>query len=284
MDSLTRIKRSLDHGALDHKWIARNHLHNPGYSAGTLSIPKKELHRMATSAFDYYDKYRHVFQADPSLDAITNMCSTTEHKTDVNKEDDVVFHLSNVFNQIIESSRKLHQCYDCGTNARAIFLKLIETHRGISHISHREQQRMKKEYLVKRRNLKSEIQKCHRMLREAKSDTVCIMSLAIQSFGHVWVIEKIHGGTGAQRARYHHYQTCLRSHLLLDFLEHKDYGRNPQNSLDLEEFFGDLTSILTKRGKWNDDDYKLFAKLFAFLPVSEVSKPLPGFSCTWITY
>jgi hypothetical protein len=121
-------------------------------------------------------------------------------------------------------------------------------------------------------------------MHDMKADTVFIMSLAIQSFGHVWVIEKRFQPAPGINHRYHHYQTSLRSHLLLDFIESKDYGRDLHQSLDTDRFFSDLVYILTKQEAWIDSDYRLFAKMFAFLPVSEVLKPSPGFSYTWITY
>lgn len=287
MDLFDKIKRSLDYGALDHKWLARNYLDDRQRNQRKQQVQRteqeqeQELYHMATSAFDYFMKYRDVLQSDPSIRSITELCSNEGHRINVQEDDDNVFHLSNVFNEIIESTRALHRCYDCGTNARAIFLKLIETHRGLSYITHEEQQRMKNEYQVKRRGVKDHIERCLQRIIAAESDTVFIMSLAIQSFGHVWVIEKrFFDGS----PRYHHYQTSLRSHLLLDFIEWKDYGRDLNQSLDLEQFFGDLTYILTKRTKWTDQDYRIFAKLFAFIPVSEVTDPNGGFSYTWITY
>ena len=272
-DIKSRIKRSVDYGALDHKWLARHSL--------SLGAVPKEIVDMAYSAFDYYQQYQHTIKSDPSLAALTSMCSKEDHINDVDLQDNTVFHLSNVFNQIIDSTRVLHKCYDCGTNARAMFLKLIETHRGINFITHEEQQRMKHEYLVKRTGVAEEIKKCKDKLLSLDRNSVFIMSLAIDSFGHVWVIEKI---VDSAKVRYHHYQTCLRSHLFLDFLEYKDYGRYPDQSLDLDDFFADLTDILTVNEPWIDSDYRLFAKLFAFLPVSSVLNPNPGFSFTWLSY
>jgi len=286
MDPFEKINKSISYGALDHKWIARDYLYRTqteGQRTGTDTDTDRYLYEIATSAFNYYRSHNDVLTSDPSLRSITEMCSADEHSINVEESDNIVFHLSNVFNEIIESTRELHRCYDCGTNARAIFLKLIETHRGLSYITYTEQTRMKDEYLVKKQKVRAEIEKCHRVLREAQSDTVCIMSLAIQSFGHVWVIEK-RFVPGLVEPRYHHYQTSLRSHILLDFIEDRDYGRNLNQSLDIEWFFSDLTCILTNKDKWKDRDYRLFAKMFAFLPVSDVIRPEPGFSYTWITY
>lgn len=272
---MDKIQKSIEYGALDHKWLARDMLSN---DKGILNM---DLYKIATSAFDYYRNYKHVLETDPSIKAITELCSMNELETDVTVVDNQVFHLSHVFNQIIESTRAMHKCYDCGTNARAIFLKLIEAHRGNKYITHEEQQRMKDEYLVTRKRVKDKLLEAKSILEDSRTDMVMIMSLAIQDFGHVWVIDKRVTGT---KCRYHHYQSCFRSHLLLDFIEHMDYGRYPDQSLNLDQFFSDLNKLLCKNKSWTDNDYRLFAKLFAFLPVKPIDVPKPGFSYTWIEY
>lgn len=280
MDTFDKIKKSIDYGALDHKWLIRNYLWKKGQ--GELTKEDQRWYQHAVSPFDYVLTHHKVLQADDSLRVITSLCSDEALTLHTDQGDSQVFHLSNVFNQIIESTRGLHRCYDCGTNARAMFLKLIETHRGVPFITHEEQVRMKREYKVTNDHDKvmQQIKQCLDRMLTVKRDTVFIMSLAIQKFGHVWIIEKrfIDG-----IPRYHHYQTSLRSHLLLDFIEAKDYGRDPHQSLDVKRFFGDLKRILSNTAPWKEDDYRLFAKLFAFLPTS-VTEPKPGFSFTSITY
>lgn len=276
---MDRIERSIEYGALDHKWLARDMLHKKAQGSGLDSDLDSYLYDIATSAFTYYQNHKHTLDSDISIKAITQLCSMNELETDIDAVDDQVFHLSHVFNEIIESTRAMHKCYDCGTNARAIFLKLIEAHRGTKYISHEEQQRMKDEYLVTRRHIRDKLQEAKMVLESSETDMVMIMSLAIQGFGHVWVIEKQH-----TPIRYHQYQSSFRSHLLLDFIEHMDYGKHPNQSLDLDQFFIDMEKLLCNLKAWTDDDYRLFAKLFAFLPITPIKEPKPGFSYTWVQY
>lgn len=277
------IAKSLEYNALDHKWIARNYLkEHPTYLRDDPNF-HAYLSNISNSSFDYYEKYNKTLNSDTSIRAITGFCTDDELASDVQIRDSKVVHLANVFNNIISSTRKVHKCYDCGTNARAMFLKLIETHRGVNYISAEEQRQMKREYRVTHTQVAEELEKCYRRMLTVESDTIFIMSLSIQSFGHVWVIEKRFIGK-SRRPRYHHYQSSLRSHLVLDFIEREDYGRNLQQSLNIHRFFADLKRILSLKTAWNDSDYRLFTKLFAFHPVSRVTKPDPGFCFTSITY
>ena len=140
---------------------------------------------------------------------------------------------------------------------------------------------MKREYVVRKTNVPELIDQCFSKLKSMNSDAVFIMSISINDFGHVWVIEKrfILG-----KPRYHHYQSTLNSHLFIDFIEHKDYGRNLQQSLDIDEFASDLTQISLLRGDWTDDNYRLYAKLFAYRPKNDVNMTSSGFAYTWIKY
>ena len=299
---MDNIVRSLDYGDLDHKWMARNYLDKHKRKFTTRRREKQStdptaspadllfheiLDSVSRSSFEYYDKHRKYITSDPSLDAITTLCSAPEQMYDVSSYDSEVFRLSRIFNEIISSTRKLHKCYDCGTNARAIFLKLLTIHRGAPFIAHDEQVRMADEYVVTHSRVKEKLDECHRILRDTQSDMAVIMSLGLQDFGHVWVVEKrflnptVSEGTGV---RYHHYQSSFKSHLILDFVERMDYGADPYRSLDLDTFFSDLTHLLTKVEAWNDDDVRLFCKLFAFRPVNDITKPDPGFSFTYVVY
>jgi len=284
---MDKIQRSIDYNALDHKWLSRRDISREKYTLDEINRiieeqPEHYLYKlldMATSAFKYYNMYCHPLKNDISLAAVTSLCTDSILKFDLNAQDDEVFHLSNVFNLIIDSNRGLLKCYDCGTNARAVFLKLINVHRGNSLLTHNEQQRMKREYLVNITDPQSVARKCKRKLINMTHDAVFIMSVTIQDFGHVWIIEKrwING-----QPRYHHYQSCLNSHLLIDFIERMDYGRNPMDSMNIELFMDKVKYLLDIKTSWTDNNYRTFADLFAFLPVNDVDNPKPGFCYTWI--
>ena len=290
---LDSITLSFEYNTLDYKWVVRDYLyrHNINLPNDNISDPfYYMLISMARSSFDYFYKYHDVITSDSSLKAITQLCSKEALIYHVTENDEEVFHLSRVFNQIVESTRRLHKCYDCGTNARAIFIKLIETHRGKSYISFDEQVRMKEEYIPRIDTALELIEKCYRTIKNATADSVYIMSMGIQDFGHVFIIEKrfikdVHlPNTVAATARYHHYQSCFKSHLVIDFIEKKDYGRDLQQSLDIEKFFGDYSRLMSKTTIWNDDDTRLFCDLFAFKPVYPVIKPNTSFTFTYIIY
>lgn len=282
---MEKINRSLDYGALDHKWLARKEL--SGCNMTLKEFREKEeddvslqLLKIATSSFNYYYKNYNVIKSDRSLRAITELCTDKLLAFDIKAEDDEVFHLSNVFNLIINSNRGLLKCYDCGTNARAAFLKLITAARGSPVLTHSEQQRMKRQYLVNIKTPVDEIKKCKSKMLDCKVDTVFIMSISVQGFGHVWVIEKrFFNGV----PRYHHYQSSLNSHLLVDFIEHMDYGREPMASMDIVQFLDDTAYLMGLKQAWSENDHRLFARLYAFIPVHEVTNPEPGFCWTWIS-
>lgn len=288
------MERSFKYGTLDYKWIARNQLRNKGISLENIkrehdmclyfNTPEPEISKllkMATSSFRYYCLYRNNIINDRSLNIVTSLCSSQLNAFDTEHEDETVFYLSRIFNKIVNSNRKLYKCYDCGTNARAVFLRLVNTIRGHPQsVTKAEQTRMSREYLVNMTNPVDIVEKCRQKLKSVKSDTVFIMSVSIENFGHVWVIEKRFMPT----VRYHHYQSSLRSHILLDFIESQDYGRFPMKSMDIDSFMDRISYLMTLKNAWSEQDHQIFADLFAFLPNTPVTKPTPGFCYTWITY
>ena len=307
-----RINLCLKYAALDYKWLIRNYLTNcssvrqklaanddridpayvprPGHTGVTCGITGKntnELYRVANSAFDYTATYAKVFQQDPSLSAITEMCHDPALSLNVLKQDDQLYFLSRVFNEMAGSTRGLYKCYDCGTNARAMFLKLIQKHRGgRAFLSLPEQNRLRKEYSVYgpqtpestaigARNAAEE-------LKASPTSCVMILSLGFDNFGHVWVIEKI--VRKGQPARYHQYQSCFRSHMVIDFLEYKNYGADPEQSMDIDGFFKQLAYLFGFTGPWTNKEYAIFSALFAFLPVYPIDEGRPNFSYTAVIY
>jgi hypothetical protein len=265
--------------SLDRKWYARTLLKDKKhkFDDATLDI----LNDIATSSFKYCECYFDRIKADVSLNAITKLCNNSGLMYDVMGHDAKLFVLSRTFNQVLNSGRILHRCYDCGTNARAIFMQLIEAHRGKLFLTAHEQMRIKREYQISYINTPDTIEACHKRIVEAKSDTVFLMSLSIEDFGHVWVIEKLFL---PKAIRYHLYQSSFRSHMLLDYIEEKDYGRNPEQSMDIELFFEDFKNLMSYTDEWTDEHYRLFTLLFSFMSVNPVINPNPGFCFTSVTY
>jgi hypothetical protein len=235
---------------------------------------------IALSSFRYYYVHYDNITKDASLNAVTTLCTSSLNSVDVDSNDSEVFYLSHRFNKLVKSNRKLLKCYDCGTNARAVFLKLIETGRGNRKITAQEQERMSREYVVHKVNPIKYLKEClSKLMKDDGKNMVCIMSVSIDDFGHVWVLEKkyING-----KVRLHHYQSALGSHMVIDFIESMDYGADPMKSLNIESFGDKLTELLSVTEPWKDEHYRIFAELFAFMPVSPVNNPSPGFSWTWI--
>ena len=280
--------------SLTHRWEARRRLKELGVTLEDVERARYDKHnkqlvddlRTATVPFKYYYKFRKNIDGDRSLRAIAQLCGAQVAALDHQYMDQHVFHLSRVFNSLIRSKRKLHKCYDCGTNARAAFIRLTQVARGLGEdevaLTPAEQKRISGEYWLNVTNPVQEAKRALAELKAAPADCVFLMSVGVQDFGHVWVIEKrFFGG----QPRYHHYQSALRSHLLLDFLHKMDYGRNPMKSLNVDKFFADMIRILSINDRaWTQAEHNMFANLFAFLPGFRVTKPRPGFCFTHVTY
>jgi len=317
-----RIALCLAYKSLDYKWIIRNYLTNcnpeimknlkstdyridpyiksgtSGIKCGKTKMPEGTLFQIANSTFLYYDKWKNsVFAKDVSLKAVSDMCNNRDLMLNVVKQDDTLYFLSRVFNQLTGSTRGLYKCYDCGTNARAMFLKLIQAHRGEKSLflTIEEQTRMRNEYMANpvgtfdsmegsSDGIKPNaiVEQCYSMFKNSKQSCVGIMSLGLDNFGHVWVIEKL--CREGQPPRYHQYQSCFRSHMVLDFLEYKDYGGKPEQSMDITDFFNKLKYLFAYSGPWTNKEYAIFSELFAFLPVFPIKEGNPSFSFTSITY
>jgi hypothetical protein len=281
-----KLLKSLEYSALDHKWIARNYLNNKGWTQATLlkklSRPEDNtetdniMFKIALSSFRYYLTHYDKISTDKSLSVVTSLCSSGVNSIDVDASDPEVKYLSHLFNELVGSNRKLLKCYDCGTNARAVFLKLV----GERSLSKKETERMSREYLLNKTDPVPEMQKCLKKLKQNDGKhTVFILSVGFQDFGHVWVIDKRYLNS---KVRFHQYQSALGSHMLIDFIESMDYGADPSKSLNIDEFFSALKRLLSYDGVWKDEQYRVFSELFAFMPVEPVTKPEPGFCWTWV--
>ncbi len=249
------------------------------------------LYALANNTFDYYDKWKSTFDAEPSLSAIAEMCNHVDYTYNVLKQDDQLYFLSRVFNRLTDTSRGLYKCYDCGTNARAIFLRLIKRHRGEDKdlfFTLKEQARMRDEYTIYGDHQPELIVLAGlERLKSYPKSGVFIFSLGFDNFGHVWVIEKIcHDKKGKPRKtpRYHQYQSCFRSHMVMDFLAFKNYGVDPEQSMDIDDFFKKLYDLFVFRGPWSNKEYYTFSQLFAFLPVYPILEGNPSISFTSIQY
>ncbi|MDP6583658.1 MAG: hypothetical protein QF535_03300, partial [Anaerolineales bacterium] len=228
------------------------------------------------SAFGYTETY--IPGADRSLRAVLRLCTDPDKMLNVHSEDETVKFLSELFNNIISSDRTLHKCYDCGTTARAMFLTLIREYRGSLDLTTHEKQRMSVMYKPKHGDTVHALN-----MFESLSDTlktldniVCICSIGLkQGSGHVWILEKRNGIVRM-------YQSALKSHLLIDFVEEMDYLHMPHKGIDLRVFLGELESIL-KAKNWKDIEV-VYHQMFAYHPKSVNDDPAiqPSFCYTYI--
>lgn len=272
------IEKSVRYDSLDYKWAIRKFImQNP--SRVPISLKNYFIY-VSQSPYKYYLDNIDKFNSDKSLACISQMCCDKKFMINVDEKDQTLFKLSRQFNKIIGTTRKLHMCYDCGTVARAVFLKLIETHRGTLKMDSVELNRMKQMYCDSNNDPVGTMRKCWDFLTSVDSDTVVICGIGIDNFGHVWVLEKIYLENG--QPRYRIYQSCLNSYMLIDFIEEADYAKHPNIGIDIDDFFNSLEHILSRRTAWEEKDYHIFTSIFAFMPVSEVMDHTPTFCYGYI--
>jgi hypothetical protein len=280
-DIMERVHKGKRFNTLDHIWASRNLL--CCYEDFKLTEKeKKELTNYATAAFKYYSKHKGNFDKDLSLKTVTSLCNCEKLAEDISFRDNDVAYLSKKFNDMIDSDRKLHRCYDCGTTARAMFLSLIKANRGsYDSIRPEEVKLIKSMYYSRDDKPVKYMNDCRKKVLSVDKDTVFLCSTGFTLFGHVWIIEK---KMIDDRWRVHHYQSCLNSHLILDYVQDKGYGENLHQSLDVNDFFDRLALLLGNRNSWTDETKQQHADLFKFLPFGDVVDPKPSFAWTYLSY
>lgn len=288
---LNKIKKFIDSQSLEYYWWIRVYLTN---HADNGNKTDKSLKTIANQSLKYYNDNQAMINSDISLSTIYELCNDQKHWFDPGAGDPVVYDLASQFNQISESDRKLHKCYDCGTVARAIFMRLIIRHRTGEKVknlqpdtdiriplSKRERNRIKRMYRLKRGKQLEEVDKCYKKLKQMKSG-VQILSLGYGDFGHIWIIEKLH--SVRLGSLYRIYQSSLRSYLLVDFLRYMDYANNKDKTFNIDKFFSQLSGILDEK-EWTNDDENIFVNLFKFIAPVDIGEHVkPGFAYTYIEY
>lgn len=275
-----KLKKLNNDGSLDNKWKSRYNLELLSSNKIKCSATNRELYvKEALSCFKYYEKYINNFNSDLSLKTISSLCNDTIHHFNVEFKDPKVTELSQLFNNMVDSNRKLLQCYDCGTVARSVFLSLIDVYRKISSLTEEEINRMKNQYSLDTKNPLVPATECYNTLTKINKHCIFICSVAFGDFGHVWTIEKI---LKSGKWKYYIYQSALNSHLLLDFIEMMDYANPSNEHLDINEYFSILFDLLKYKGKWKNKQFNEHIGLFAFKPLGIVNAENPGFSYTYI--
>jgi hypothetical protein len=247
---LLKIEESIYYNTLDYKYRYRFLITNNYFD----DLP------MINSSFKYLNDNKEFFNKDEHLKLILNMCTQEDLLTNVNSIDTYVIELGHIFNSLIKSTRKIVNCYDCGTTARAIFLSIVKLHRGNLNFSSIELEEMRSNYNIRYDNLISRVNECFLEALNINSNVCFILSISLHKSGHVFILDK---KLINNKYRFHLYQSCLASHLLVDYVERMKYADNV--SIDIESFFNDLKIIL-ESSLWNEKQKILFAKWFAYLP------------------
>ena len=261
----------------------------------------EKFRTIAQDSFQHYMQHVSSIRNDISLHTVYALCNDQKHWFNPFENDPIVDVLANVFNSISKSERKLHKCYDCGTVARAIFLRLIYNHRYARRsqsqqfitlptispdtdlpLTQYERSRIRKMYRLKKDRPVPELKNSLRQFQRMK-EGVQILSIGYGNFGHIWVIEKLTPSSLSQPV-YRIYQSSLRSYLLVDFLYHMNYVSQPTSTIHLHKFYSTLETMLYEK-RWTSHDTKKFIDLFKFKPpIEEQRKVRPGFGYTWIEY
>ena len=255
---LKKIVFDINHGLLGYKWEIRKYLSiHPNNS---LNIA---LDALANSSFKQTKNISNN-NDDITTKAVMSLCSDPVMvKNGVDGEDSEVKKMSTMFNKMINSKRKLHKCYDCGTLARAMFLKIIQDHKNKKHfITRNDWINIKRTYVPR---IPSEsLGQWFEKLTKTNEDLVMICSLGFNKFGHVFIIEKkwsINDGEFIYRI----FQSAYKNYLVLDYLEFSNGNFNPY------ELGRDLTKLLT-RHKWTTTTRMIFWKWFCFDPKVKIEE------------
>ena len=240
------------------------------------------LNYLIKRSFDYYNKHKSFFSSDISLNAISSICTNPILQQDPSLEDQYLTKLSQFFNFISKTQRNLYKCYDCGTNARSIFLNLIKANRGKLIIYPFERERIVNMYNTYDDDPIPKIKACKDFLINTHKNFVVIISLGLTESGHVYTLEKriINGKENIQQ-----YQSALNSHMILDFLEHVDIVSKIKNNISLNyvQMMDDLL-LLFNLYEWKKEHKKIFTQWFYYIfghEIKSTTDKLPDYSFSW---
>lgn len=262
-------------GILTYKWRLRSDLM---YFPNKLS---KTLVKHAISPIIYLMVNMDNIRKDKSLYAVYQICSNIEHIINIDHYDKQLYKLSRLFNQLINSSRPLHMCYDCGTLARGIFLQLIQVYRGQLKITNDEIQRFNNEYYMDKYQYDDGVFVLEQNIKNIKRNCLflCAMSLG-GNLGHVYVLEKIYIN---KNPRFRIYQSCLNSYLLVDYIEFMDYaGKGIMSGIDIKSHINSL-HYLFSTNRWGKNEKEIFINWFKFDPnIKKYNTDPKRFTSTYI--
>lgn len=259
-----------DANSLEYKWLCRDYLMKNKTKNKNF---EEVLRQISTSSFKYYQDNHKNIDRDRSLRRIVRMCHCNGTSETTKCTDVKVTNLAEYFNDMVNSSRNVLACYDCGTVARATFLELINEYRVPLTLKEKEQV----DYYYDSSRLKpiDALEDFKKVFKSCKKHTICIASIGMDGidgdsgFGHIWCFEKRFDKN--RKPIYIMYQSCLNSYLMLDYIEYMSYGSKNITGLDIDEFIKDMR-ILIKKNRWTKKENDIFTNWFHFKPTSKVKK------------
>lgn len=267
MSLLKEVKQKQEQGLLDYKWEVRRYL-----SQAKNKRHHPDLIYVVVSPFIYLTTNRRKIDADRSLSAICQLCTESAHIVEIEHRDSQLHEYAKLFNQLVNSDRTLHMCYDCGTVARGVFFQLIKRYRGKLVLTPTEKKRLKETFYMNRYQGTDGIDVFKHETQTIKSDCLWICALQLgNDFGHTFIVEKIYfDGI----PRYRVYQSSFNAFLLLDYIEYMDYARDLRSGIKVEELITTLYRLLS-HPVWASKEIEAFIQWFNFYPSSGEKKADP---------
>jgi len=254
------IKSKKKLGLIDYKWEIRLQL-SKKYPKN-IDV-KNILFADAVSSIIYLTRNRKKILQDKSLLAVCNLCTDVNAISNVEHKDKVLQHYANLFNQLFNSARNVHLCYDCGTVARGVFYELISMYRGSFNVSDREIKQVRDEYRMNKYNGTDGVVKLKEKVYSINQNSIFLCALQFgENFGHIYVLEKIYINN---KPRFRIYQSCFNAFLLIDYIECMDYCRDLSTGVVIDEHIEALNMLLSTP-EWNKKHIELFIFWFKFYP------------------
>ena len=247
--------------SLEYKWYCRK----LDISSVNDSRLREIFNGIKISSFNYYNDNINAIINNKSLSIVCKICNCGDTALTTKCTDYSIKDLGKHFNKIANSGRGVLMCYDCGSTARAIFLNLIYEYRGV--LTEIEKKRIRTLYNPERLLPIDALNEFYSVIKVIKEHCVFILSIGMDDFGHVLVMEKTIDDAGKER--YIIYQSALNSYLTMDYIEYKNLALE-KSGIKIEEFYRDM-NYLIKTFNWTEKENVLFSKWFQFLPTSNVT-------------
>lgn len=279
MDLIKKVKEKQQIGLLDYKWEARLYV---AKTKNKLTKQYNDLFYVIVSPFIYLSMHKKNIGQDKSLSAVCQLCTDFDHIIDVEHNDQCLSYLAKTFNELTDSSRSLHMCYDCGTVARGVFFQLIKAYRGQFVINVTELQRIKDDYFMQRYKGTKGVDVLKKYVHTIHQNCLFLCALQLgKDFGHIYIIEKFYIN---EWPRFRIYQSCLDAYLLVDYIECMDYGHDLSAGIDIDQHLDALYQLLSTP-TWTLKEINLFIHWYKFYPSDGESKDDSKlFTCTYIIF